>query len=185
MTHSTQEQVIAACRGKTKKQLMRELQVEFHKRRWGRLYKRLSRGRKHVMFKRGTVISLLYLTQFQVGDIVNDYSSNHRIVEIPLPEKKTSQMWFGGASPHGGLKGWWRNEIDQFKYEQGWLSCGCGWHPDVAKTRGELEGNILKWADAPDSFFAGDEKYIRWATVLRAGGHVMDENGILLEEHYR
>jgi hypothetical protein len=127
------------------------------------------------MFKRDTVISMLYLLQFQVGDIVQDYSSNHRIVEIPPPEKRTSQRWWGKG------KGFWRNEIDQFRYEQGWLSCGCGWHPDIAKTREELEGNILKWADAPDSFFAGDERYIKWAEVLRAGGHVMDENGILLQ----
>jgi hypothetical protein len=174
MKHLTQDQIIVLFRGKTKKQLMQQLQSEFHDRHWGRLYKKLSRRRKSVMFRRNTVISMLYLMQFQIGNIVHDYSSNHRIVEIPIPEKKTSQRWWGKG------KGFWRNEIDQFKYERGVLSCGCGWHPNVAKTREELEVNILKWVDAKDSFFASNPDYVKWAEMLRSGDHIMDENGILL-----
>lgn len=173
MKHLTQEQVIVLFRGKTKKQLMKQLQSEFHMRHWGRLYKKLSRKRKNIMFKRVDLVSMLYLMQFQVGDIVHDYSSNHRVVEIPKPEKKTSQRWWGRG------KGFWRNEIDQFRYERGGLSCGCIWHPDVAKTREDLEEAILMWADAKDSFFASDERYVKWAETLRSGNHVMDENGIL------
>jgi hypothetical protein len=73
------------------------------------------------------MILMLYFIQFKVGDIVHDYASNHRIIEAPSPVKRTANIW--------GWKGngFWRCHMERFKYEGGVLSCGCGWHPDVAQ----------------------------------------------------
>jgi hypothetical protein len=134
------------------------------------------------MFKRDGVMSMIYLMQFKVGDIVHDYSSNHRITKIPPPEKRTCARWFGGEyKTSASNNGWWKNEMDQFEYGKGCMSCGCGWHPDPAKTREELERDMIAWTDAEDSYFANDERYIKWAAVINSGGHVLNEDGILLE----
>lgn len=156
--------------------LRQQVAAIFKERGYGRLY---GGGNKHNAWRRlrsSHLRRFLHLLQFKEGDVVNDGGFNHRIVKIPPPRKTWS-----------GLRGGWvREEMRQFEYERGLLSCGCGWHPEPAKTPEQIQ---QYWAKVGDDFYnnwtrPGDRQR-KMIDAARAGRPIVDENGIPLPEFWK
>lgn len=148
---------------------------------------KLYKGRKlkaYRMMSGHNLNSLLYLLQYKVGDLVSDYGHNHRIVELPTPEEMrheyTNYCW--GSKDRGRNCGWYLYSGFQFKYEHGWLSCGCGTCPDPAETREEIESRWINMDQEYVQQMQDNSREFRIYCWLKAGGHVHDENGVLLPE---
>jgi hypothetical protein len=80
--------------------------------------------------------------------------------------------------------GYWL-QLPRVSYVDGSLSCGCSASPGCPETREEIEGGTLEhYKNNPEEFQQLDEnsrsfKIYCW---LKAGGHICDEDGIMLPE---
>lgn len=146
---------------------------------------KLYKGNKFKAYKHLNLNNLLYLLQYKVGDIVSDYGHNHRIVSLPPMEEMrkyyTHYRWRKDRD-RGRNCGWWLASDFQFRYEHGWLSCGCGACPDAAETREEIESRWINMDQEYVKLMPDNSREFRMYCWLKAGGHVHDENGILLPE---
>jgi hypothetical protein len=146
---------------------------------------------------------------YEVGNIVNDcYGPNQKIAGwATRPEKENDpyftvappseyfqyefQRWYGDGIRKSKNKSWKRRgfhkfayflSIPQFAYEDGIWSCGCDTSPEAAKTREEIEQS---WIDISNEDLQAMDENSREFKIycwLKAGGHIHDEDGIMLPE---
>jgi len=124
--------------------------------------------------------SLLYLLQYKVGDLVSDYGSNQRIVALP-PVKELRHFYTYYCESRRNC-GWYICNGFQFRYEHDRLSCGCGSCPDPARTKEEIEQAWLTLEPEEVKLLPDNSREFRIYCWLKAGGHVYDDDGVLLPE---
>jgi hypothetical protein len=89
---------------------------------------------------------------------------------------------------------WFIQDVEAIK-DDGNSFCGCNSFPEKPHTREEIEAYVLRWNDEKGEYsdsveeqiqqasqMEGWEKFKKWVEVLKSGGHICDEDGILLEE---
>jgi hypothetical protein len=146
---------------------------------------KLYKGRARNARKRlnsATLNSILYLLQFKPGMIVSDYGHNH-VIKGWVPR---AQFQFFIPEYSNKIRRGYVFDVPQFEYEDGYWSCGCGACPDPARTREEMEAD---WLAIPEKDIE-EQRRLGWWTEradrivahIRAGGHIHDERGVLLEE---
>lgn len=160
------------------RKLRKQCAAIFRKRGWGRLYRKLSLRQRSKYLSPHTCHSIIYLDQFNVGDVVYDYTSNFVITEMPPPRICDMGHW------HGRGNGWVKFEIEQFKYHNGYLSCGCGWCPSPPLTREHIESFYVKW-EASEWGDPNDPTVQKRLAAIQGGQHICDERGVFLPEFER
>ncbi|MFA6050009.1 MAG: hypothetical protein WC761_02325 [Candidatus Paceibacterota bacterium] len=118
--------------------------------------------------------SLIYSLKYKVGDVVGDCDGSNHIIKKIVWYKSTNNRWWG----HGqrGYALYLKHHI----FEDGTYSCGCSGSPEDPRSREVIE---KAWTDLDQS--EQDELEVdsrEWKIFcwIKAGGHVYDENGIML-----
>lgn len=116
-----------------------------------------------------TLMYMLFLLS-TIGKVVYDCDGhNHRVKKV-LAERRN----------------WIRNNtliyFDQLEFEDGRWSCGCGSGPDSAIVREILEKDFLEWCGEEDIRKKRPKFVGTIEPILKAGGHIFDDDGILLPE---
>jgi hypothetical protein len=141
-----------------------------------RLYKKIIKGGGRRFFGREEILGV------KEGDLLHDCDAfNHRAKSIEFFKTHTRRGWF--ICDYFAIK------------DDGNSFCGCNSFPEKPHSREEIEAYVLRWNDEKGEYsdsveeqiqqvsqMEGWEKFKKWVEVLKSGGHICDEDGILLEE---
>lgn len=138
----------------------------------GRLY----RGNRRVavkFFDAHTMAELWFKLQFKSGDLVHDCDGfNHEFLEWV----GTTRWDYGTCSILF---------LEQAKFTDGKLSCGCPGSPSKQMTREEIEAYMKAYYSdlaLQEGGWTLDERSVKFRQALNSGQHVCDERGIVLPE---
>lgn len=150
----------------------RELAKLAKTRGLGRLY----RGNRRVavkFFNAHTMAELHFKLQFKTGDIVHDCDGfNHEFLFWDYPTR-----WIRGASS--------MLFVEQAKFADGKLSCGCPYGPSAPMKQSEIEAYMKAYYNDPaleKNGWLSNETCIKRRNALNNNEHICDERGFLLEE---
>lgn len=124
---------------------------------------------------------IAFLTEVKPGMKVNEWGINQVVSEEPIPLWRDSKQGWSSMT-YGGLYG----EIDQVKYESGYLSCGCGayacfaWNNEV-RSKEEIVKSFKKGFEDKNwgpSFIA-----IEYFELLKQGIDILTDDGFLIPNY--
>lgn len=145
-----------------------------------RLYNGRARNARKIL-NAATLDSIIYLLQFKPGMLACDYGHNHRIKGWAYKNFHHRLNDYRFKIRRGYVF-----NVPQFEYEDGYISCGCGACPDPAMTREQLESF---WLNVSDEYIEHQRAFGWWGerddairNHIMNGGHIHDEDGILLPE---
>lgn len=154
--------------------LRRQVCSLYKERGYGRLYGGRIKRLKYSFLTGRELRNMLLFLQFKVGDVVYENGFNQKIVKIKTP--KFMRMDY----PHS--RGWVRADYDgDLHYHNGGLS----WRPEPPRTQEQIEN---MWAAVSEDYYNNwlrpDDPYRRMIDDVRAGKHIVDENGFLLPKYF-
>lgn len=127
---------------------------------------------------------------YKPGDLVQDCDGfNHNIVKFICHYSIITSYKSLNKERSRHTKTWVINDVDQFEKEDGTWSCGCNISPDDPWTREEVEAYHLLTDEQIKTYKEGGWSWTdldqKRQDILKAGGHICDEEGRLLPEFKR
>ena len=138
-----------------------------------KLYRGLQGKRRYRGWQLRTLIAQL---KYMPGDLVGDCDgANHFVKEI-FWYRSSNNRWWGN-----GQKGYIFC-LKNHSFQDETYSCGCSASPESPYTREEIEKRWIDLTQDQQDELEIDSRGWKIYCWIKAGGHIYDENGIMLPE---